>query len=109
MIIIEGDLLFLSNGKDSFISKNELLTLISNILSQADSLQSNTGPTVGFAAAFETRMSNPPYTETVCKEINNCVTILYSKCKMHQIRFKKLPLLKVFLYPQLLQHGKEFL
>lgn len=63
MMIIEGALLFLSKGKDSFISRNVLLTLTSNILSQTGSEHSITGPTDGFTAALETRMSKPPYFE----------------------------------------------
>lgn len=73
MIIIEGDLLFFSKGKDSFINKNVLFTLISNILSHADSVQSNTGPTDGLAAAFGTRMSKPPYFDTTYRYKYNII------------------------------------
>lgn len=55
---------FVINGLASLANKKAALTLISNILSQASSLASNTCPTVGFTAAFDINMSKPPYSLT---------------------------------------------
>ncbi|KYN11525.1 hypothetical protein ALC57_16308 [Trachymyrmex cornetzi] len=61
-MIIEGDLLHLRSGKDSFISRYVHLTLMSNILSHTSSSLSNTGPTVGLIPALDTKISKPPNT-----------------------------------------------
>lgn len=58
--MIEDDLLFLRRGRDSFISKNVALTLMSKILSQTSSALSNTAPIAGLAAALDTKISKPP-------------------------------------------------
>lgn len=42
MIMIEDDLLHLRSGKESFMSKNVDLTLVSKILSHTSSVLSNT-------------------------------------------------------------------
>ncbi|KYN31315.1 hypothetical protein ALC56_14196 [Trachymyrmex septentrionalis] len=59
-MIIEGDLLHLRSGKDSFISRYVHLTLTSKILSHISSSVSNTGPTVGLIPALDTKISKPP-------------------------------------------------
>lgn len=56
---------FRINGAASLASKNEAFTLTSNILSHTFSLQSRTGPAIGFVAALETSMSTPPNRLTV--------------------------------------------
>jgi len=65
-MIMEGDLLHLRSGKDSFINRYVHLTLMSKILSHTSSGLSNTEPTDGLTAAFETKISKPPKSVLVC-------------------------------------------
>lgn len=48
---------FLKIGATSLANRNAALTFTSKILSHASSGQSNTDPTVGLTAAFDTRIS----------------------------------------------------
>lgn len=63
---MEGDLLHLRSGKDSFISKNVLLTLTSKTLSHNSSGVSNIKLIDGLIAALDTKISNPPKSALVC-------------------------------------------
>lgn len=67
MKMIEPPPRFRINGAASLASKNEALTLTSNILSHTFSLQSRTGPAIGFVAALETIISKPPNLLTVSR------------------------------------------
>lgn len=66
IITIDGDLLHLRSGRDSCMSKNVDLTLVSKILSHISSVHSNVLPTVGLTAALDTKISKPPKSVLVC-------------------------------------------
>lgn len=70
IMIIEGDLLSLRSGKDSFIRRKLLLTFISKILSHTSSEVSKIVDALGLLAAFDTRISKPPNSSFVYSIIN---------------------------------------